>query len=187
MWFLALLWASPASACSFLSDDEHVVDTTTTNGDAPAAPEIGEVTIGRGNGPQRAGCSQMVTSCDDAGWLQIAVSATDDFTLSEEIGFRVELVEGDLPDGFAFDGVARRARDGALHFHWNDEATDEQEAFDFTVSIVAIDLAGNESEPVELDVSDPGSEERGCSHTGGSWLALGPAGLVAAALRRRRR
>jgi hypothetical protein len=69
---------------------------------------------------------------------------------------------------------------------WIDDATDVQEPFDFTVAITTIDEAGNESEPVELDLSDNGSNACGCDGTASTW---GAGALVAAALlvgRRRR-
>ncbi|GDX82938.1 hypothetical protein LBMAG42_47490 [Deltaproteobacteria bacterium] len=66
-----------------------------------------------------------------------------------------------------------------------DGGTDDQEALDFALSVVAVDAAGSESEATEVVVSDPG---------GGCATAPGPAGagstmgfvLGALALRRHR-
>ncbi len=187
MLILALLWASPALACVQIPDVAHVIDPESADVVAPAAPEIGEVAVGRGQGPEPAGCfSSVSTSCDDAGLISIAVSAADDVSAAEDIGYRVELVEGDLPESFTLSTAIWRARDGHLSLRWNDDATDDQEPFDVTLSIVAVDEGGNESQPVEIDVSDPGSTEAGGCDGSGGHLGAGAAILAMLAMRRRR-
>lgn len=62
---------------------------------------------------------------------------------------------GKLPAGLTLPADAiEPAAAVTIFIHWDDGATNDQEAIDFTLNVVAIDAAGNESEPRTMKVSD---------------------------------
>lgn len=183
MFLVAL--AADALACSFLAPPELEIVADPSDTAGPAAPVLGEISVNRGRGPRLGGAS----SCDDLGWLELRLDRpAGDPDAAAAVGYRFELVDGALPDGFALP-----ARDGApwvgpdLTFTWVDEATDAQEAFAFTVDVIPVDAAGNEGEPLTIEVADDGSSGKvlGCDTAGGvaGLWAVGAALLLA---RRRR-
>ena len=95
-------------------------------------------------------------TCDDIGTISVPAAATDDTTPPERIGYRLSLLTGTLPAGLTLpaDAIEPNAATTTLYIHWDDGATDEQEAIDFTLTVIAIDAAGNESAPQTLRVSD---------------------------------
>jgi hypothetical protein len=107
------------------------------------------------------GCS--ASSCDDIGSISISVlAAQDDSTPFDQMGLRMELVDGKLPGSAAlYDYDVRIIQDG-FFLAWGDGAKDKQESFDFTLSIRSVDLAGNVSQTAtELRIKDPG--RMGCA------------------------
>lgn len=187
----AALAAQPrrATACSF-SQPPATIDPAlrATDQTGPTTFEPGPVTIKRGVAPQRtSGCGEMSTSCDDLGSIQIGVRAFDDHTAPERIGYRVRVVKGSAPS----DLVPQQAIEpvsGKLFLAWVDGATEDQEALDFTLEIVAVDGAGNEGAPQLMRIQDGGSG--GCALTArratGAAGAFFAAALVLLAARRRR-
>jgi MYXO-CTERM domain-containing protein len=192
----AALHAPDASACSIPAPSELVVDTAEQAVDhaAPATVATVGVAVQRGRAPKSEGCGSMAaSSCDDLGIVTLTPTApADDRTDASALGYRVRLVAGALPDGSSLwpkavvPGVG-----GGLALVWIDGADDEQEPVDFTVTVAAVDRAGNEgpaSAPVR--VTDGGSSG-GCRTRGAGDAAS--AGLVAmvvlaaGALARRRR
>jgi hypothetical protein len=197
---LPLFAPAPARACNVAAPTAHVVDPAmqATDQMAPTLSPIPAPVIGRGFAP--AGCSGSSSSCDDIGVIQIEPKATDDMTPADRIGFRITLAAGtlpsgltlpadtiDLPPGFPFVGLT-----------WVDGATNDQDPLDFTLSIVAVDLAGNESAPQAVAVHDDGGGSGGSScqlsygHSGRSGRTPAPAAicltffaLLVAARRRR--
>src|SRR5262249_39723655 len=133
------------------------VDTSmqATDHTPPTLPVLPSPTITRGHGPRQDGCAPSAMSCDDIGTIKFPASATDDMTPREQIGYRFSLLTGTLPAGLVLppDPIEPAAA-ATLFLHWDDGATDDQEAIDFTLSVVAIDAAGNESAPKTLNVSD---------------------------------
>jgi hypothetical protein len=186
---------APARACSFAAPPVHVVDPAmqATDQTAPTLSPIPAPTIARGFAP--GGCSGSASSCDDLGIIQIQTKAMDDMTPTEKIGFRITLAAGTLPAGFTLPADALDLDPGypIVALIWIDGATNDQDAIDFTLSIVAIDLAGNESAPQTVVVHDDGGSGGG----GGCRLSSGrgstPAAICVAFLalllvaRRRRR
>lgn len=159
--------ASPADACSFLIRP-HTVDEAEQKVDTRAPdPVVAEVDrIVRGRGPVRRpdGSVGPMSSCDDIGSIEVTlVHFLDDRTPGDELGYRVTLVDGTLPERFGLpEGVflprveAERAPRFVLI--WIDGARDDQEPFDFTFVVTAVDLAGNESPPsAPIRASHPGS------------------------------
>jgi len=170
-------------ACSLILPAQHQLDPSeeAVDVEAPASPtaEPDAVSIRRGVGPTLQGVHWSSSSCDDLGFIDIALTpGDDDRTLPEEQGFSMEFVGGTLPDGMAEPNRdAVRLDDGRLWWSWIDDDTHVQEAFDFEVDVIPMDLAGNEGEPLRLRLTDPGSDGTGCSlsgaERGGAWSVLG--------------
>ena len=83
-------------------------------------------------------------------------------TPRERIGYLFTLVSGSLPQGLELPGAVEPFA-GELGFIWIDGRTNDQEPIDFTVRVVAIDLAGNESAPQMVRVTDDGDAGGGCA------------------------
>jgi hypothetical protein len=110
------------------------------------------------------------TSCAGIGLIQIAFTgAKDDRTPRERIGYLITLVAGTLPYGLSLPSDARLATPVAgdvpgevfslLTLMWPDPAASDQEAFDFTIALTAVDLAGNESAPSSpIRIRHPGGK-----------------------------
>ena len=180
-------------ACSFGSPQPLVLDPQAKASDTtpPSVPVAKVDSVRRGRGPTtNSDCSQSASSCDDIGSIDIAVTATDDQTPTDRMGYQVEVVAGRLPDGLALPTGPVLQMGGHLYLHWIDGATDGQEPISFTLTIRAVDLAGNTSPPADVEVADIGGS--GCSlvgrRLGSSWAATVILLLMAArCLRRVRR
>ena len=192
MLALALALAvSPAFACSFALGSPHETVDDPSDTVAPTAPGEKSVGVVRGVGPECVGVSCSSSSCDDLGRIDVQLDASDDdVSAPENIGYRMRVVEGTLPDGLTVDET-RRADSVAggvarLTLLWVDEATDEQEPFDFVLGVAPVDEAGNEGEALTLAISDPGRAAGACSTAGGGGAGALALGLLAAAARGRR-
>jgi hypothetical protein len=193
---LGLLTAD-AWACSLAPQIEHEVTENPSDVVAPAVPTA-SVEVIRGHGPvQTEGGSQMSSSCDDIGFLDLTLASSDDVSAPEHLGFVITLVEGgQLPDGLSLSTegmVPVRTDDGVLTISWGDGDVDEQDAFAFEVDIAAMDEAGNLGDPLRLAIAHDGMAEAGGAEdegAGGCASAPGGAGavalLAALAIRRRR-
>jgi MYXO-CTERM domain-containing protein len=184
---------APARACSIAVPPIHVLDPAmqATDQTPPTLPPTSVPAIARGYAP--SGCSGSASTCDDIGIVSLFPNAMDDVTPPERIGFRITLAGGALPSGFTLPADAIEQDPGsALRLTWVDGATDNQDAIDFTLSIIAIDLAGNESTPQTVVVRDSGAPAGGgCRHSSGrapgpAEIFLGLLGLTLAGRRRRR-
>ena len=117
------------------------------------------------------------SSCGGIGTIQIVFTgAKDDRTPRGRIGYLITHVAGTLPYGLSLPRDARLATpvDGdtlqglprdlsgevfLLTLMWPDPATGDQEAFDFTIALTAVDLAGNESAPSSpIRIRHPGGK-----------------------------
>ena len=155
---IAAISLPSARACSIgtlpyeIDSAERAVDQSPP--DQPVA-EVAEVKRGHGPVLDVSGFMKS-TSCDDIGLIRVEIlRARDDRTPLEKMGYRVVVVRGDTPDGlerYSSERAAERGwRDGRDFFlHWIDGAREEQEPFEFWVTVTAIDLAGTESPPSEL-------------------------------------
>lgn len=121
-----------------LDPQERKVDTV-----APRAAVVELAKVTRGRGP----VDGAATSCDDLGALSLKLTtpATDDRTVPSEMGYILEHAGGTLPDGMTLPTQAMRVMNDQVWFHWIDGATDEQEALEFAVALIAVDRAGNRS------------------------------------------
>lgn len=167
-----------ADACSFAGPIEHEIDPAeaAVDDEPPAKIETVGVEIRRGKGPE-GGCSQSSTSCDDIGLITlIPTPPSDNRTDADELGYRIRLVGGEVPSGLTIPTEAWRLQTSsppaALSLHWIDGATDDQESIDFTVTLAAVDRAGNEGpESAPIRIHHAGSSS-GCRVARGNDLSL---------------
>lgn len=145
-----------AEPCSFIGPTEHVIDDEESQVDTtrPEVPGVQLTGITRGTGPERSGCGEMASSsCDDIGVLTLEIAAPDDDRTSpDSMGYFFEF-EGTLPDGFVPPETALRLGPDGFVFTWIDGTRDNQEPIDMTITVSAVDLAGNmgeASEPLEV-------------------------------------
>lgn len=164
---IAFVAPAAAHACTFSGPQPLQIDPglKATDRQPPSLTTVSVVGVKRGQGPQASGCGQTASSCDDLGQIRIAVAGTDDMTPAEQLGFRVSIAAGKPPAGLIVPDSAVTidggpTGDGELLLLWTDGNTDDQESLDFTVNVVAVDRAGNESAPKTLRVADQGS---GCN------------------------
>ena len=162
----SFLLAASAFPCSIvvaphqLDPAEQKIDRT-----PPARVAAGVKNIRRGRGPVKHGDGAMaVSSCDDLGSITLQLTASDDRTSTDNLGYLPVGVEGDLPSGLLERVEVQRADDdGALTLWWIDGATDVQEPLKFALAIIAVDLAGNRSAPSEpVWIVHPGSSPDSC-------------------------
>ncbi|MCX4247669.1 MYXO-CTERM sorting domain-containing protein [Paraliomyxa miuraensis] len=181
---IALAVAAPsiAAACSSFGLEPVEPDTTLADDTPPGVIGDVDVSIGRGNAPKCVLGSCESSSCDDIGFITLDFAApTDDQTTADRMAYVIEVVDGEPMAGLLPDGPFRPGTVNRIPLQWLDGATDDQEAFEFTIVIRAVDEAGNigdASEPIEI--ADPGSAS-GCSigGPGRAWplLALLPLGI----------
>lgn len=187
LFLLAPIFVSrPAEACSFPGPVEHEIDPAeqAIDKEPPGRVETVGVSVTRGKGPEGSGCTRRgSSSCDDIGWITlIPAPPSDNRTPKEELGYRLRFIGGRLPDGLRIPDDARRLDQGeppSLGLRWIDGSTDDQEDFDFTVMLTAIDKAGNEGpESAPIRIHHGGSS--GCRMARGG--DLGSFALVLGAL-----
>lgn len=185
-----------ARACSYSAPAPHVVDPTEAALDVTPPGAVGrvEASVKRGHGLQSEGCGQGLgtDSCADMGTVHLQFDgATDDRTAPADMGYRLEVAEGDDP-GFLWGDLAAagirveylEAGRAGLWLPWVDGDSNAQEPLDLVLRITPVDRAGREGPSVDVDVGDPGSG--GCGAGPAGPLGLLPASLVAlAALCRR--
>jgi hypothetical protein len=181
-----------ASACGFAGSLPHTIDPAqqVVDRSPPTLAPLQLSYLSRG-ADYSDGCSG--NSCDGIGTAGIAVVATDDMSPARAIGFRVSIVAGtSLRDLIPqTDEPARPFNPNEILLVWNDGSPDDQGSLDFTVQVVALDAAGNESAPQTLRIQQ--AKEGGCRVAGASSGPLDPLAMAGMALlcltaaRRRRR
>ncbi len=175
--------STDARACKRLGLMEHVVDPSLLETDhTPPTLVIPPASVDYGDSSQD-GCA---SDCADIGTILIATVATDDMTAPERIGYRFTLEAGDLPPGLTLPDTAVEPNVlNHVALYWNGSAGGP---VDFTVQVVAIDHAGNETAPMSLRIRSDASQ--GCaiargqsSRSGLAWMML----MALLAFRRRHR
>ena len=176
---------SDARACDPIGQFNHTIDPSMQPADQtpPTLPALPSAMLHYAQ--DSAGCG--AAKCGDATFAAIPAVATDDMTPAQQIGYRVSLASGTLPADFSLPATAVDPIAGFIRLYFN---ADTASSFDFTLQVVAIDLAGNESEPQTVRVTDDSGHAcavaRGrASRTDLGWAA--PLALLALAYRRRRR
>jgi hypothetical protein len=173
------LWQTRAQACSLLGPTSHIIDNAMVGIDQtpPTLPQPKVARIERHDG---TGCRSS-DSCGDFVSVQITNLATDDMTPAEKIGYQVSLVAGSgftPPMGDVDPGII----DGTYWLYLDGNPDD----IDFTLTMVAIDAAGNRSAPQTVHVyEETGWCSIGHGHSGAFTLA-GVVFLLRVAARRRR-
>ena len=155
--FLCLAGSGLAEPCGVLILN-HELDAAEQKIDRqpPVQVEARFTSVVRGGGAPGS-------SCNDLGFIVIElVRVDDDRTPRERLGYRVTLVEGTLP-GWGMSSAVRvvpapvKGKPLQFTLAWVDGATDNQEPIDFTLTVTAVDMAGNESVPSSpIRVSHPG-------------------------------
>ena len=160
LWFLPFLLAASAFPCSIIVTPHSIDPAEQAVDRTPPSHVVAELkNVRRGRGPVAGGNgTTAVSSCDDLGSITVQLSSSDDRTAADSIGYLPVHVEGDLPAGLLERAEAQRSHDGTLTLWWIDGATDAQEPLEFALAIVAVDRAGNRSEPsAPVWIRHPGS------------------------------
>ena len=139
-----------ARACSFIGPVPHVIDAAMVGVDQtpPTLPKPIVAQISRHDG---TGCMGG-DSCGDFTAVNITNLATDDMAPAERIGYRFAVVAGTPPAGLSLPtGVVDLALpDASIWLNWSGIGDD----VDFTLQLVAVDGAGNESAPQTVRIDD---------------------------------
>lgn len=178
-----------AQACSPVKTHPYKVDASVVDSVPPGAVTASMVV-------DLAALRESDTStCRDISFATLVVSASDDQTPSEELGYQVTLLCGDLPP---VEAGPVQGWDGNLHYSWSPSL---ETGFHSMVGVQAVDLAGNVGPMTELVISageaktcstsEPeASAEGSCSmsgHAGGSLCFLAFYMLAGLGVARRRR
>ena len=145
--FAALaLSAKTAAACRFLPTELHQIRPELAGVDtsSPGVPQVIQVGAYRRTGMTCTDASCVANTCGDTGTVRIELApASSDL---EPVGYRLIAVSGVVPASIApLIGVDLAGR-GPLYLR---PSFAEVPELDLTLSAVAIDAAGNESEPTE--------------------------------------
>jgi MYXO-CTERM domain-containing protein len=176
---LAPLSPGRARACSLAGPTPHAIDPTMVGVDQ-TPPNLPQPTVVKINRHDGTGC-RGGDSCGDFVSVEITNLATDDLTPADKIGYRFTVVAG---SGFTPpSGAVRTGNAGDTFWLFLDGYPDD---VDFTLQMVAIDAAGNESAPQTVRVQDDtGACSVGRNDRGGV-LALAIVALALAVARRQR-
>lgn len=148
---LASLIVHPVEACSrpplntWFSEFETVEDVSDTT--PPASPTIylGNRQVSSGSD----GCLSSVASCEPLAFFDLILAPPE-----EDVGYVITASDPVFDRGFRdapwmqpeiVARTPREAEDGVLRIEW-----DKESSIDVTLSISAVDRAGNLSEPVEV-------------------------------------
>ncbi len=177
-----------ARACSPVPTFPHTVDPSmqATDQTPPTLPAIPppQFHYDDDSSSDLNGCTPK---CGGATYVGIPAVATDDMTNRYSIGYRLTLESGTLPPDLALPATAINPTGDVVRVFFNRDTTG---SFVFTLQVVAIDLAGNESAPQTVVVDNHTDSECSIangrtSRSGLGWIAL--AALIVTAYRRRRR
>jgi len=138
----ALLWTlgvrAPARACEPIGIIPFTVTPSTNDMVGPTLPPIPPPVIERAEQSSPGDCG---SNCRRAGSVSIAALATDDLTAHP--GYRFTLIAGTLPGAFVLPSFPIQALgDRVVLFG---AAGEDEGALDYTLQVVAVDAAGNES------------------------------------------
>jgi hypothetical protein len=154
--FVSIGFAEEAKACSPLGNPAHITAPAMQGLDTqpPTLEPIPAPALTR-RLTEGDGCISQSECTDPGGYLTLRVQATDDMSEPQQIGYRVSITGGTLPVGLQVPSNPIAASPpNAIVLHWFEG--DELEAIDFTLSIVPVDLAGNEGAPQAVHIHDPG-------------------------------
>lgn len=166
--FVAALWSVDLLACVSPFNHPYEPDSDASVEEPLERPELSLERVRRGTGPQ-GGCGESYsTSCDDVGQIDVRVSPTP-----ENVGYVLRKESGTLPEGLVLPEGPITLDQGRVSLTWIDEATDDQEEFDFTITVTPVDPEG-EPGPTSEQLRIVDSGPAGCRTSPG-----GPSPLVA--------
>jgi hypothetical protein len=173
---------SVASACEPAALVAHEIIANPADETGPSAPGVVVEEFTRGDewAPDGVSCGPTETSCDGTASLHLRLSSTDDVSAPEAIGYRVESTNPDFTTQML---VVRIAADGSLFLLAGGD--DGKKDLKFSLTVTAVDEAGNVSAPTTVRVNERGS----LNCRVGSWSNAAPYGLLLLVLllRNRRR
>ena len=170
-----------ARACDPWAPSQQTIDPAQVGVDQ-TPPQLAQPTVAelQRNDTGGTGCSPKCGSDHSA---RLTNLATDDTTPVDKIGYRVALVSGaaaSLSTGLRSD-IAVLATSVGLTVFW-----DGDDVFDFTIQVIAIDAAGNESAPRTVQISSGGGGGSVAHRGVGDGVALAVVALALASARARR-
>lgn len=139
--------SAPASGCIFAPPLLHRVDAALRGDDvsAPATPVVVSVDAFRRNGMTCTRASCVANSCGSTGTVRIDLApSADDATPTDELGFRLVLVRGELPQSMRASIDVPLAAGQTVYLR---PGFDELPLIHVALAAVAVDAAGNESAP----------------------------------------
>ena len=142
------LAAYPALPCQLISTEFHQINPELRSVDVtpPSPPQVNAVVLERRLGESCQGGVCVSNSCGNLATLSIdLVAAEDDQTPASGMGYRLELLAGEIPESLRDQlDVALRATGTVLLFR---PAFEDVPLLSATMQLVAVDGAGNESPP----------------------------------------
>ena len=169
---------APARACDPIGTIPFTITPSPDDMVGPTLPEIPPPRIERADQSSPDGCTR--SKCGGEGSVSIAAVARDDLTRYP--GYRFTLVAGTLPPGYVLPSFpVQPLGDRVVLFG---AAGPDDGAIDYTLQVIAIDEAGNESGPQTVRVY---ADQVGCAIAGWRVTPGGLACVAAAALLLRRR
>jgi hypothetical protein len=145
----------PTGACDLVPEDHgpHVLDPAhASDTEAPSAPVV-SFEVYRAE-RESAGCGTYDTCGNGDSTIHVVVSATDDLTPADQLGYRFTILSGYVPPNLRVPADDRRPWAGD-ELSWR-FAGDYRGAFQFDVEVRAVDLNGNVGPATVLTISDPG-------------------------------
>lgn len=139
--------AQPAGTCLFIPLFPHQVDAALQGVDvaAPATPVVVAVDAFRRNGMTCTRASCVANSCGSTGTVRIDLAqSADDATPPDELGFRLLVVRGEVPESMRGSIGVTLAAGQRLFLR---PSFEELPTLDVELAAVAVDAAGNESAP----------------------------------------
>jgi hypothetical protein len=91
--------------------------------------------------------------CLTHSFISLEADASDDLTRPEELAYRVETVSDDAPSFYDWPM-------SDMYFTWEEEPT---KPLDLVLRVRAVDQAGNESDSMDIHVTDGVEDDGGCS------------------------
>jgi hypothetical protein len=127
----------PVGACSLVPPDGGIHELDPGEATDDVAPSAVTVTATLYQGSNDSGCSQ--STCGDLPpSVGLRITATDDRTPRDLLGYRIRVVRGQPPIGIQLPGSAVRAFGDDIRL-----THDDDDSIDFDLEIHAVDLNGN--------------------------------------------
>ena len=141
-----------ALACSYANPSPVAPDSSKVGVDV-TPPELLKLSASLERGIQPSD-DDVRSGCLKHSYFSLNASASDDQTPAEKLAWRLEALRGDPP-------LYHEEPVSYMYFVWEE---DGDEPIDFELRVRAVDEAGNESNPVDIRITDPGAgSDGGCA------------------------